>query len=229
MKTILSITVVFVVGTLAWLMLHPVYQSPMYADAGEQGAPITAQQEDVRAAFERSYALWKEDCELVTASSLPEARLKSPHYQEIIDLGIPAVPLIVAKRREDPKFHWIGWAFQEITGVSGSPSHTPWAKELIVDWWEGGQKQADERVDTLIAQGKTEQVRYLGVAALPRLMERIESGEHELASVAEQITRGKAQFAGQTAEQKATSCLSWWQANKADWIVPFPDRQLSAP
>lgn len=80
---------------------------------------------------------WKED----TAHLSSTARMaKHPAYREIIQMGPPAVPLLLAELRRHPDF-WFA-ALREITGENPVPARSVGkVKEMARAWIEWGRQR----------------------------------------------------------------------------------------
>jgi len=67
------------------------------------------------------------------------------------------------------------------------------------------------------------ELRALGIAVLPWVVERLEEGDDDLLWLVGMLTHGESgPAAGVPAEDATTSCLSWWQDNKDRWTIPWP-------
>jgi hypothetical protein len=197
-----------------------------------------AEEPDLRATFEEHYAAFKAHCDKLLVSSDVMQRLDSPHFQAIVDMGPIAVPWIIEKRRQDPGFDWIEWACNRISRVTLNPAVYPWTKESLLEWWQGGQKQAtarfgsvyekwreaEARGDTKEAEKQWRTMRAIGVAALPAIMERVKGGDEKLLPMVTELTRGTANVSGKTAQERTAACNTWWGTHRKDWLIPFPDQ-----
>lgn len=198
-------------------------------------ALMGATQDDLKTVFENHYQSWKAHCKKVETSSLIEDRFDSPDYRAIVSLGPAVVPYIIEKMHEDKEFIWSAWTWSAITGVITNPNINPWAKESILSWWKGGRKQTKERFESLYTKWKSYKSRgmsveankilksiraALGIAALPLIVEKARQGDKELVSVMSELTGGKVRD-----KATVTECLAWWQANKQNWLIPFPNKK----
>jgi hypothetical protein len=72
----------------------------------------------------------------------------------------------------------------------------------------------------------------LGIAALPFMMEKIKEGDYDMLPAIAELTEDKALKAhppaGQPVEERARGCLEWWEKNKEQWTIPFPDAAEAA-
>lgn len=69
-------------------------------------------------------------------------------------------------------------------------------------------------------------IRSLGLAALPYMMRRLRQGDYDMLPVIAELTNRRAAstdgYDG-TPEQRAKRCLEWWEKNKDQLSIPFPD------
>lgn len=92
--------------------------------------------DDTRRRFQELADTWlKESGHLSSTNKM--AMLSS--YQQIIGLGPGAVPLLLARLREEPN-HWF-WALKAITGANPvSPEHVGRVRDMAEDWIRWGQE-----------------------------------------------------------------------------------------
>ena len=62
----------------------------------------------------------------------------------------------------------------------------------------------------------------LGIAALPRAMEKLDAGDDSMLEVVRKITQPSIK---ENITADAATCRTWWLANKEALRVPFPDSQ----
>ena len=103
----------------------------------------------------------------------------------------------------------LGLAVGDTSAFGRAPDVNPWAREPIEDWWNGGQKLTNERFDLLYAERNLKAIRCLGVATLPKLMEKLAEGDYGLLSTVDRVTLHKADLTGETPAEQAASCLAW--------------------
>jgi hypothetical protein len=141
--------------------------------------------------------------------------------------------------------------------------------ELLLAWWEAGQKGTTERFERAYSEwnrlkvrqsllsvlhrtytdhieaistspvevtemGKVfENITGLGLGALPPMMERLRGGDYGVLPFIAQITGEEATPLSpdlrQPIEERARLCLEWWDKNKEQWTVPFPDVVGASP
>jgi hypothetical protein len=96
---------------------------------------------DIKALFEQKYTAWQ------TFMNSPKKKILSDltgtstqYYKDIIDLGIPALPYIIEKMKQDSDL-WV--AFFEITKKRFSIEERKNNKiyDLYLTWWNEGYKQ----------------------------------------------------------------------------------------
>lgn len=66
----------------------------------------------------------------------------------------------------------------------------------------------------------------LGIAILPLLVEQFRQGDYEFVDMAYALTDNQPPLPREiplTAERKATAFLAWWEENKQDWLIPWPE------
>lgn len=165
------------------------------------------------------------------------------YYRDIIDLGTPAVPYMVEKIE---KGNWVlSDAVSEITRKRFEEDERPadyrggsqdYAK-LITQWWPKARKETPQRFTKLYSewkdlknQGKQDEAREkslqidgLGIAALQMIFEKIELGDTDLIPIVAKLTKEKVKN-----NAAVTECLAWWQQNKEQWLIPFPNKKPKA-
>ncbi len=98
--------------------------------------PTTIWGENYQERFERLKQKWNEDTGHLAS---PVERAQHPAYQEIIGMGLPAVPLMLNDLMEGVE-HWF-WALQAITGADPVPSdHAGDLEKMADDWLEWGEE-----------------------------------------------------------------------------------------
>lgn len=132
-------------------------------------------------------------------------------------------------RREGKKpgeYIWIVEEFPDLRQKGGLPdSRTIW-----LCWWKEGQTFSDQRFERLYnewkqlrGQNKQEQAKKkyqriidVGIAALPKIMEKIEQGDTTLIEAVSKLTDKKVKT-----NAKKSECIDWWKKNKQKWLIPF--------
>ncbi len=162
------------------------------------------------------------------------------YYRDIVDMQMPALPYLMERIEAG---NWaLGGAVFRITERRFEESEWPEGKlgdaisgvGLLCEWWPKARKETPAKFSRLYSQwkelrrqnkkdevsNKLRQIRNLGLAALPDIMDQIMHGDKELISIVSTLTRGKV-------DPNATldECVSWWQDNKEKWRIPFPNKQ----
>ena len=96
----------------------------------EVGPTLAQATETVEARFRSLVKQWKRETE---AQSSIRRMIQHPAYQEIIGLGEPAVPLLLAELKRNPDF-WFA-ALQTLTGAKPAPPETAGNVNLIARAW----------------------------------------------------------------------------------------------
>ena len=111
---------------------------------------------DLNESFEKAYRKWRSYCEqpILSEQSSDLPYINNSPFRDIIALGQEAIPLIVAKMKNDRNAHFLIHALRQITGKAFSSEEIETAKQkygaplgnqgyaqMWIDWWEGeGQK-----------------------------------------------------------------------------------------
>lgn len=160
------------------------------------------------------------------------------YYRAIIDLGVPAVPHLMARIE---KGNWAlsdavemitGKRFEDYEWPQGTPGGSQASARLLLKWWPKARKETPQRFaglytkwETLKAQGEPEKareqlrrIRNLGIGALPMMVDKVEQGDQEMAILISQLTH--AQVAPNATK---VEIASWWQKNRDKWLISFPN------
>jgi hypothetical protein len=95
-----------------------------------RGRPPTDGNDDLLETFSALVTRWREETEMHSSMS---KKLLHPAYQQIIALGMPAVPLILRELRDRPGF-WFE-ALKAITGQSPVPPDERTDARRARDYW----------------------------------------------------------------------------------------------
>jgi hypothetical protein len=87
---------------------------------------------DIAVTFRDHVANWKAEMRSSASSSFMRM-IVSPHYQRIIGMGLPVVPLLLAELEVRPD-HW-GWALEMITGENPVPPEAEGKLRMIAQAW----------------------------------------------------------------------------------------------
>jgi hypothetical protein len=165
------------------------------------------------------------------------------YYRSIFDLGIPAVPYMIEKIEQG------NWAlgdgvtiitkkrFEEYERPEFIVNDSKSTAGAVVKWWEKGRKDTLVKFDKLYREKndfkskgrshevikKSQEICALGIAALPYLFRNVEQGDLELLEIISKLTNGKV-----NPKSRIQECISWWQQNKEDWLIPFPNKSPKA-
>jgi len=91
----------------------------------------------------------------------------------------------------------------------------------VEEQWPKNARDATELGNTYRSLGA------LGIAVLPPVMDLTREGDHEFLWLIRELTGGKALITGDTIEAKAESSLAWWDQNKEQWTIPWPDEEAA--
>lgn len=197
-------------------------------------------QGSLKSVFEESYVHWQEYCDRIEYSSNAMLRFESQHYDRIVCLGPAVLPYIIEKIKEDTSFHWIHWACSDIAEIIKDPNVSPWARELTLDWWYGGQKQVNDRFDSTFSEWQKSiavddslqaiisrnAIKALGIATLPRMMDKLYAGEYDVMPMLHDRLDHMIMIKGQTQKKEAEEFLKWWEENSEKWLIPFEDQGI---
>jgi hypothetical protein len=109
--------------------------------------------------------------------------------------------------------------------------------QMYLDWWKTGRKSTarlfDERDsdwETLSAQGrqseaqtKLEEIRSLGIAAIPLMVRKLKEGRTEFVPIISKLTDGKVD-----PNSNPSQCISWWENDRDKWLISFPNGRPTA-
>ncbi|PIX77529.1 MAG: hypothetical protein COZ37_02220 [bacterium (Candidatus Ratteibacteria) CG_4_10_14_3_um_filter_41_18] len=202
-------------------------------------------EENVKKQFEAKYQAWKGYISRpeIMVQSIAGPRFECPQFQEIVKLGLPALPYIVRKMEENPDEQFLWKAIEEITKVKirgkydkqkntiifpDFPDLKP-GENVYLYWWREGRKQTPQLFGKLYSEWKELQIagkekeanekyrkiKNLGIVALPYIMEKIKQGETELIPIVSYLTDESIKK-----DAKVSKCLDWWNRNKDKWIIP---------
>ena len=191
-------------------------------------------EESLQTMFEAKYQAWRQ---WRTANPFASIVSANAPFDNIVALGPRALPFIVQKIQHNPDDVHLEWAIRRITKMefylpewptNGRPdSH--WACKMILQWWKEGRKETAGKFSAgyaqylaVRAQGKeveaqTEigRIRSLGIAALPHIMEKIQTDNGDLVKLVSQLTDRAV-----SPDAKPADCLEWWAKNKEKWLLP---------
>lgn len=222
-----------------------------------QAAPQTPGPERTRAIFEQDYMELVDELpppgkNILSGDLSPFT--ESPAALKIRSLGVPVLPLVVEKMETDPRgayylssifqriariepqCEWSStegrWVCQEFSTPVGSNLH-PW-----VHWWREGRRNVDKQFGSLYSQwrmrrqageedaahGLYRRMRGLGIAVLPCMIEEVRAGDTTLIPDISRLTDNQVR-----PDATSAKVISWWEANKQNWILPAPTAQATRP
>jgi hypothetical protein len=117
--------------SVAWdLGAH--YDGPPWGTRAASAAPVRyeAQKVDYVTLFYRLLEEWRFD---TLASSRIRDKIEHPAFRQILDIGKPAVPLIIRELRENPDFLFL--ALYPITGDNPVPPRYTGNPSRLVEAW----------------------------------------------------------------------------------------------
>ncbi len=205
---------------------------------------ILFSEESIERQFEAKYQAWR------VYISTPELMIQSkatshftcPQFQEIVKLGVPALPYI-ANKMETTNDQFLWKAIEKIARVKirgeydkrknmvvfpDFPNLRP-NEDVYLYWYRSGRKQTPQRFESLYqerkilqsqgkakeAQDKYQKIKDLGIDALPYIMQKIQQGDKDLIPLVSYLTDNTVK-----ADASAAECLGWWKENKNKWIIP---------
>lgn len=146
----------------------------------------------------------------------------------------------ITRVREDPGYY--PWCGESVADWSAAEPERSLARfeELAAQWdrqraegaallWSQEYTLLDQRHRAANARKETElgktyrSISALGIVVLPAVMEKIRAGKTDCLYFADELTRGNAQYWGETGAERAQHCLEWWEQNKRDWLIPWPE------
>ncbi len=194
---------------------------------------VKQKQEAAQTEFEAELAAYREAPRLPsTSSTLSEEQWR--HLNNIAKLGPHVLPALMEEVRRS-RHDRLGVPLMLITGVRFLYAEWPgtdwkgsydWL-DLFIEWWEGGQELTDELFARNYATGNMMKVAALGWGAMPRIVEKLQEGDEDLMKAVRQIALVEVRLKRIPSEavEDSESWIAWWEKNKGDWAIPFPDLQ----
>lgn len=221
------------------------------------------QDQDMGTLLEMKYHAWVE--------SLPQTRSfssvfdrdanydRNPAFQEIVGLGLSAVPHIMNKLEKGEAWgleYALGritkWTFhygkrvespgryvlfiEEYPDMQHSPD-PPMARDVCLRWWRGGRRETPERFAKLYAEWKTLKSEGKEDEAQQKYQRIKDLGIDALPLIVEQLRAGNMDLMpvmsyltdGQCPTTDRQQCVQWWDANRDKWTLPLPEAVKCAP
>jgi len=190
---------------------------------------------DLKDRFEAEYRAWKEQVGEITPSSSPHY---NEHMTEIVKMGVPALPLIIEKM-EKHEYEWdfqLKFAFSLITRKTfekedwpeGKPGGAHTKAAMYIDWWHNGLKDTEnsfnrhyqewkkyqEEKNFEEAEKKLRNIKNLGIAAIPFMIEKIKEGDLEFIK---KISDHTNESLNENASRD--ECIAWWNENRDKYTI----------
>jgi len=225
--------------------------------------------EELRPEFDRRYSAWTQR-QMTTEDLLRGDPLLSQSgartYWHLMDLGLPALPLIMEKmdagdlwlarganRMIKRRFHVSEYADRADLGDAWTIAR------MLIAWWQQGRAGTENRFRELRARWRElkspektpvwtsrthvndrgylytlrtaftpagevyDGLQCLGIAVLPHIVETLKEGEADFLPIALELTDGAGGLGDPTRPPEVAAFLEWWEANKQDWLIPWPE------
>ena len=183
---------------------------------------------------------WKESIKTPPGFATRSGRPNTPEFYEILKMGTPVVPFIIEKLEKNPEDYLLEVAVRRITKKGFDANKWPpgqkggaiTAAKLYVSWWREDRKHTREHFDQIYSewkqykaqkrekeiQLKLKSFKFLGIDALPFLIEKINGGDLDLMQIIEYLTNRKIKKTTTIPDLNA-----WWEKNKEKWTLPEPE------
>jgi hypothetical protein len=99
----------------------------------------------------------------------------------------------------------------------------PWLSSRFNELHQEWRRLNNERKSEL-AGTKYAEMKNLGIAAVPYIIEKVKGGDPTLIPMASELSSGQLK-----ADATRAQALEWWEANKAKWLAPFPSHEPDPP
>jgi hypothetical protein len=123
---------------------------------------------------------------------------------------ISGFPYVAPKENEDSRAMWMRW-------WNEGRKEIPQYFEMTYNEWEGAKEEGKDDE----AQKKYQQIRKMGIFALPYIMAKISKGDDELIPMVSELTDSAVRT-----DDKPEDCVEWWQQNKEKWYIPIEDEPI---
>lgn len=224
-------------------------------------ASVTLSQDaDIKGRFESEYLAWKNQVEEHEYSSFPQY---NEHMFEIVQMGAPVLPFIIEKMERNefkmdfllvtPFYFISGKAFKREDWPEGTQGDAHTKAAMYIDWWHNGimdaqnsfnqyylewkRSLADKSEDE--AKIKLANIKMLGIAAIPLMIEKINEGDlvfikiisyHTYGSLIERMRKSDlklefidriSDYENESLSENATKeeCIEWWNENKDKYTI----------
>ena len=188
---------------------------------------------EIRRQFYTEYYAWKLYTKLEGADK--GDLTENIHYQKMITLGPPIVPLLFHELEYSNDGLLISpiititkrvYRWDEIKNIKGQGA----LAQLYIQWWYHGRFQTLEnfekfytlwsesrkRGDSISERKYQIKIEDLGLPVLPFLVDKIEKGKTELLPMVKWLTDGRVP----TEKLTPANIRVWWEENKDQWTLP---------
>jgi hypothetical protein len=231
-KCVITISLVVLCASVVYLSIY------IFQKANDKQREIETKLE-IKTQLENRLELWRE---YIQENLYSSDFTDNKHYREIIKLGIPASPYLIEKIEEG-----VGALGDAITIITKKrfekyeqPEYIVWDSKstatAVVKWWPKARKETPQKFRKLYTEWKNlknqgkekekeekeklEQIRALGIAALPMIIEKVRKGDKELIPIVSKLTNDQVD-----PNTSISKCFAWWRDNKQQWLIPFPNKR----
>lgn len=208
-------------------------------------------QENIKSLFEEKYQSWREYIKQpqIRRQSADEAFIDNRSFNEIVALGISAIPYIVEKLEADinsnnrliyamqkitkKKFTLtrVGdneWEIEDFPGFKRELGNQGQAR-LWIEWYHSGRVQTPQRFSQLYTDWKNLKKQGKTNEANAKYQRICDLGIDALPLIMQQIEKGDKDLVPVVSyltdnnvkpDTKPSDCLNWWNNNKDMWTLP---------
>ncbi len=213
-------------------------------------------QDSTRALFQEKHQVWLKHCQRpeVWRHSRGDVFVNNEPFQQIIRLGIPALPYLMERIEEAPiegrllhhalmaitkkKFHvrqeeidgQLLWTVEEFPDIAPGKSH-PDTNILWLRWWREKIQETPEEFERLYQEWKAQKEPDEAEGAYRKL---VDLGVVALPAMVKKVAGGeiallpaisKLSEGAIPEDAERTECLAWWELEEEKWTITFPDAQ----
>ncbi len=186
-----------------------------------------------RVVFEEKYQAWKE---WVKEHGFMSTYIANEPFHAIVQMGLPAIPLLAEKIEKNPEDFELGTAIGIISKRRFAQPEWPQDKlgdsitaaRMYVRWWKEGRFKTGERFDELYPKWKAlklqkkdaeahqtfQQIVDLGIPVLPYLVDKVEQDSDFIPAISK-LSDGAIPPTATAAE-----CKQWWNKNQQKFELP---------
>jgi hypothetical protein len=212
---------------------------------------VRAQEDaNMKDVFESKYKVWKDFMQSPDSRYLSDTTgITAPQFDEIVKLGIPALPFIFEKMESDPilcvaaqkitkkKFHTIRtgedpnvrrWSVEEFPDIN-NVERIDWPLLWLIWWNDNGGSRTSEQFEKLYNEWKTLKKTGNQIEAEKKYERMMDLGIFALPNMMGKIEQGDTELIKVVSEltdnrvkndANQSDCLIWWQENKQKWPEP---------